>query len=126
MKKTFLIAAALILFSTATKAETIVVIGDDGVVKQQIVTSNPNGYVATNSSPITVVRENPSVNNTYYYDSATTGNAILAGLTTAVVGTLLYNDIKDIKHHHHKPAPAPAPKHKMAHKGKAPAKPHKR
>ena len=126
MKKILFTIAALMLFSNSVKAETVIVIDDNGVVKQQIVTSNPANYVTTTQN-VTVVRESPTVQNTYYYDESATGSAILAGVTTAVVGTLLYNEFKDGKHYHHKPTP----NHKSVHKGKgpmgkAPAKLHKR
>lgn len=84
-------------------AETIVVVDDNGYVTstQRIVTTT--NY--TPQSQVTVVRETPTSNN-YYYDSASTGTAIAAGITTAVVGTLLYNGIRHHnKHHGVKPAP---------------------
>ena len=105
MKKIIFVVAALLIFANYTRAETIVVIDDNGYVKQQIVTSNPLGYTSTTPSQLTVARENPVVNNVYYYDSVSTGGAVLAGLTTAVVGSLLWDEFKHDKHHRYRPAP---------------------
>ena len=105
MKKIIFGVAMLLMCANYAKAETIVVIDDNGYVKQQIVTSNPSGYVSATPSQLTVVRENPVVNNSYYYDAPSTSGAILAGVTTAVIGTLLFNEFKPHKHHHYKPAP---------------------
>lgn len=105
MKKIIFGVAMLLMFANYAKAETIVVIDDNGYVKQQIVTSNPSGYVSATPSQLTVVRENPVVNNAYYYDSVSTEGAVLAGLTTAVVGSLLWDEFKHDKHHRYKPAP---------------------
>ena len=40
-------------------------------------------------------------NETYTYSNISTGNAILAGITTGIIGGLVYNGLK----HHHKKAP---------------------
>ena len=103
MKKIFFTVMTALLFSISAKAETVIVIDDNGVVKQQIVTSNPTNYVTT-AQNVTVVRESPSVQNSYYYDAPSTTGAVLAGVTTAVVGALLYNEFKPEKPHY-KPAP---------------------
>ena len=119
MKKMIFTVVTVLMFSVSAKAETVIVIDDNGVVKQQIVTSNPTNYVTTTQN-VTVVRESPSVQNAYYYDAPSTTGAVLAGVTTAVVGALLYNEFKPEKPHY-KPAPIRsahklknAPKHKPA------------
>ncbi|MBQ8870513.1 MAG: hypothetical protein IJ019_03960 [Alphaproteobacteria bacterium] len=101
MKKIMFTLATLIIFSFSAKAETIVVIDDNGYVKQQIFTSNSANIPS--SQQLTVVRETPQVNNAYYYDAPSTSGTILAGVTTAVIGTLLFNEFKPHKHHHYKP-----------------------
>lgn len=99
------------------RAETIIVIDDNGFVRQQMTTSQATllqPVVATQPS-VTVVRESPNVSNSYYYDNYSTGSAIVAGVTTAVVGALLFDGFK----HHRKSAPAkiivPANHHKVHH-----------
>ena len=94
----------VLMFSVSAKAETVIVIDDNGYVKQQIVTSNPANYVTTTQN-VTVVKESPVVQNSYYYDAPSTAGAILAGVTTAVVGALVYNEFKPEKPKYHKPAP---------------------
>ena len=107
MKK-LILGTMLLIFSQNVKAETIVVIDDNGYVKQQILTSNPyNSETNKNDSKLTVVRESPIVNNSYYYDEPSTAEAILTGVTTAIVGTLLYNEFRPNKPHHYKPKKSP-------------------
>lgn len=104
MKK-LICTLALMLYATNTMAETIVVIDDNGVVKSQMSTNTvitqPTVIqpVVTTTPSVTVVRESPVQTNSYYYDNYSTGSAILAGVTTAVVGALLFDGFKP--HHHH-------------------------
>ena len=102
MKKILCLLACMLMSGNAL-AETIIVVDDNGYVKstQQIIT--PTTVVST---PVTVVRETP-VNNNYYSDRNATGTAVAAGITTAIVGTLLFEGIT----HHHKHHFAPAPRH---------------
>ncbi|MBO7098119.1 MAG: hypothetical protein J6W11_05740 [Alphaproteobacteria bacterium] len=116
MKKILLTALFLVSIANA-KAETIIVIDDNGIVKQQMTTSSsatiiqPTLVTSTPAQTVSVVRAVPQVNNTYYYDSYSTGSAIVAGVTTAVVGALLFDGFK-IHHNKKHYAPAPAPHHK--------------
>lgn len=117
MKKLFY-AMALTLYSASAMAETIFVIDDNGIVKSQMSTNvyaQPTvvRQVVTTEPTVTVVRQSPTYTNSYYYDNYSTGSAVLAGVTTAVVGALLFDGFK-VKHHHHK---APA---KITHHHKAP------
>ena len=111
MKK-LLYVTAFMLCAANAMAETIIVIDDNGYVKQQMTTTTstvvqtaPVQQVVTTSNPVTVVRQSPTVTQSYYYDNYSTGSAILAGVTTAVVGALLFDGFK--VHHSHKAAPAP-------------------
>lgn len=106
---------ALILYATNAMAETIVVIDDNGVVKSQMSTNTITSptvikHVVTTSPAVTVVRESPIQTNSYYYDNYSTGSAILAGVTTAVVGAILFDGFRPHHHKSHAPAHAPAPK----------------
>lgn len=108
MKKIFCFVAAL-LFAQNALAETIIVIDDNGYVRStpQIITTP----TVVTQPAVTVVRETP-VQNSYYYDRNATGTAVAAGITTAVIGSLLFGGIYDYHHHHHKHhrmAPPPAP-----------------
>ena len=108
-------------------AESIIVINNDGYVTAtpQIYTSDSNYYIpnanrqvitteSTYYTPnaVTVVRETP-VRNSYYYDAPSTSTAIAAGITTAAIGTLLFEGLHHHhnKHKHHNMAPAPRPHH---------------
>ena len=105
MKKTIFTVLALLMFSSESLAEAIVVIDQNGVVKQQIITID-NGQQTTNDAKqLTVVQESPIVSNSYYYDHISTEKAILAGVTTAVVGSVLYNNFRPAKHHRYKHFP---------------------
>jgi hypothetical protein len=119
MKKIFVLLAVL-LAARPVFAETIVVIDSNGTVVQQIVTV-PNTVTTTTTTPTTVVTTPTTVvsqpaltvvrqtaePNTYYYDQDTTGAAIVAGVTSAVVGGLIFDGFH--RPHHRAPAPAPAP-----------------
>ncbi|MBO4294103.1 MAG: hypothetical protein J5896_01500 [Alphaproteobacteria bacterium] len=119
MKKILLTALFLVSIANA-KAETIIVIDDNGIVKQQMTTSSSatiiQPTVVTNApvQTVSVVRAVPQVNNTYYYDSYSTGSAIVAGVTTAVVGALLFDGFK-IHHSKKHYAPAPVTTHHKKH-----------
>lgn len=124
MKKISLFIAALVMFSTTANAENIIVLGQDGIVKQQIYTSSPN-IITTQYPQVSVVREVPQINNTYYYDNISTGEVIAAGITTAVVGALLFDKF-DGHHHHHKPSFSHPKRHNGGHSNKHHNKPRKK
>jgi hypothetical protein len=113
MKKIVCLLALALTVATQAKAESIVVIDQNGTVVRQIMTS-PDTYTTTTTTTtatttpaqtVTVVRESPVVQNSYYYDSGATNAAVAAGVTTAVVGSLLLGR----PHHGGGFAPAPAP-----------------
>lgn len=118
MKKLFY-TLIFVLCAGNAMAEKIIVIDNNGIVTQQITTSSPQivHSVVTTQPAVTVVRESPTVSNSYYYDNYSTGTAILAGVTTAVVGALLFDGFHIHHHKSHAPAikhhskPAPAPSH---------------
>ena len=124
MKKLFY-TLAFMLYATSTMAETIVVIDDNGYVTRQMTTNTVTSVsqpavlshtVTTTTSPaLTVVRQYPTQTNNYYYDDYSTGSAILAGITTAVVGAILYDGYKSHHHHHKIKAPVQI-KHHGGHK----------
>lgn len=110
MKKILTFMTALSLFSYAASAETIVVVDANGNILQKTITTesySPTKIVTTEtyrSVPVinsTIIRETPVYNETYTYSNISTGNAILAGITTGIIGGLVYNGLK----HHHKKAP---------------------
>lgn len=107
MKK-ILYTLAFVLCATNAMAETIFVIDDNGYVTQRMSTTTTTytqPAVVTTQPAVTVVRESPTVQNSYYYDNYSTGSAILAGVTTAVVGALLFDGFHV---HHHSKHKAPA------------------
>lgn len=107
MKKFSILFLTILMFATAAQAENIVVIDQNGNVIRQMFTS-PTTYtqqvVTTSPAPIpavTVVRESPVIEQSYYYDRNATNAALAAGVTTAVVGGLLFHDFRGHHHHHH-------------------------
>ena len=116
MKKLFIFAVAFIMSSNTSNAESVIVIGEDGVVKQQIYTFNDSNINTQQYPQISVVRETPKVANSYYYDNISTGEAIAAGITTAVVGALLFDGFKIHHHNKHKPIRVHKNKFKSKHK----------
>lgn len=107
MKKYLAFFVAACLLSTNAMAESIVVIDSYGNVVRQMYTS-PSTYVeqptVVTTQPmqtVTVVRESPVIQNSYYYDSYATNAALAAGVTTAVVGGLLFHGFHGGHHHHH-------------------------
>lgn len=111
MKKLVAIMTALSLFSYAAAAETVIVVDTNGNVLQKTVTSGgtliPNQIVTAEtyrSVPqvnTTIIRETPVYNETYTYSNVSAGTAILAGITTGIIGGLVYHDLK----HHDRKAP---------------------
>jgi len=129
MKKLIAITAALFFMSHIAAAETVIVVDTNGNVLQKTVTSGgtalvPNQIVTTEtyrSVPVvnsTIIRETPVYNETYTYSNVSAGTAILAGITTGIIGGLVYHDLK----HHHKKAPTVyvAPSHHSHHHTPAP------
>ena len=97
MKKFIALFLVSFAFCSVASAEAIVVIDQNGTVIRQMFTS-PTTYVeqpvvatAAPAQTLTVVRESPVIENSYYYDHTSTGEAIAAGVTTAVVGSLLFH-----------------------------------
>ena len=127
MHKILFLSFLTLVFAQNANADTIIVIDDNNVVKQQIYTL-PNSTVQTIQTvptvqtqpiyvssaplppqqvivtppvqPVVVVRETPAPRN-YYYDS--TATAAVAGFTGALVGGLIYSraDHPHRRHHHH-------------------------
>ena len=106
MKKLlFLTAFALVFSPMLANAETILVVDQNNVVRQQIYTQ-PMGQQIVVQQPVyaqpqqVIVQQPPQTvvvrqqaPRTYYYDSVATG--MLAGFTGAVIGHALFG------HHHH-------------------------
>ena len=111
MKKIIYTLAFVLSFVGVVNAETLVVIDENGVVTKQIITSadNLNGG---NASTVTVVRESSKNNNSYYYDKDVTQNAILAGISSAVIGGLIYDGFRHNhkKHYKYRPSKIYTPK----------------
>lgn len=128
MRKILFLTLLTLVFAQNTNADTIIVMDDNNVVKQQIYTL-PNSTVQTIQTvpaaqtqpiyvssaplppqqvivtppvqPVVVVRETPAPRN-YYYDSTET--AAVAGFTGALVGGLIYSRAdhpRHRRHHHH-------------------------
>lgn len=125
MKKIFYMLAFMLCAGNAM-AETYFVIDDNGYVTQRMTTTTTtytSPTIVQTQPQVTVVRSSPVASNSYYYDSYSTGSAILAGVTTAVVGALLFDGFH--VHHHKSHAPvvthhkshAPAPHHGSGHHG---------
>jgi len=104
MKKVFCLLAMLLLSSNAM-AETVVVVNGSGTT-QQIVRSEPIYYTPTYTP----------VQTSYYYESYNPGLSFVAGLSTAIIGGIVFDSI----HHHHHKAPKHfvAPHHNPGHHGK--------
>ncbi len=110
----------LLLSVSGAHAETILVINDNGYVTQKMSTSVSYGALqptvtttVIGQPAVSVVRETPHVANNYYYDSYSTGSLLAAGVTTAVVGALLFDGFH---HKHHKHQSRPKPVHHSSHK----------
>jgi len=104
MKKILTFVFASLFLVSSAQAESIVVIDQNGTVVRQIFTSPATYNETVTTVPVqtvSVVRESPVIQNSYYYDRPTTNEAIAAGITTAVVGGLLFNGFRH-HHHHHK------------------------
>ena len=127
MRKILFLSLLALVFAQNANADTIIVIDDNNVVKQQIYTL-PNSTVQTIQTapavqtqpiyvssaplppqqvivtppvqPVVVVRETLAPRN-YYYDS--TATAAVAGFTGALVGGLIYSraDHPHYRRHHH-------------------------
>lgn len=102
MKKIIYTIAFVLGLNGLANAETLVVIDENGVVTKQIYTTNDNVSV-NNNSTVTVIRESPNIKNSYYYDRYATRNAMIAGITTAVVGGFIYDGYRHHKRHLQRP-----------------------
>jgi len=106
MKKLFVCLVAIFAFCSVANAEAIVVIDSNGNVIRQMFTSptvyveQPTTVATVPMQTMTVVRESPVIQNSYYYDSGATNAAWAAGVTTAVVGGLLFHGFRHHHHHH--------------------------
>ena len=108
MKKIIYTLAFVLSFVGVVNAETLVVIDENGVVTKQIITSSDNGG---NSPAVTVIRESSKDNNSYYYDRYTTQNAVLAGISSAVIGGLIYDGFRhNHKYYKYRPSKIHTPK----------------
>lgn len=120
MKKLVLSLALICVWAGNARADTVVVIDGNGNVTRQIfmAPTNYSAPVQTVTVPVqtttvaqpaaqtvTVVRESPVVANSYYYDRDATSAALAAGVTTAVVGGLLFDGFHHHRHCHgwHRP-----------------------
>ena len=125
MHKILFLTLLTLVFAQNANADTIIVMDDNNVVKQQIYTL-PNSTVQTIQTvpavqtqpiyvssaplppqqvivtppvqPIVIVRETPAPRN-YYYDS--TATAAVAGFTGALVGGLIYSRADHPHHRRH-------------------------
>lgn len=125
MHKILFLTLLTLVFAKNANADTIIVMDDNNVVKQQIYTL-PNSTVQTIQTvptiqtqpiyvssaplppqqvivtppvqPVVVVRETPAPRN-YYYDS--TATAAVAGFTGALVGGLIYSRADHPHHRRH-------------------------
>ena len=125
MHKILFLTLLTLVFAQNANADTIIVMDDNNVVKQQIYTL-PNSTVQTIQTvpavqtqpiyvssaplppqqvivtppvqPVVVVRETPAPRN-YYYDS--TATAAVAGFTGALVGGLIYSRADHPHHRRH-------------------------
>ncbi len=120
MKK-IIYTLVLLLSVSSAHAETILVIDDNGYVTQKMSTSVSYGALQSTVTTtvvgqpaVSVVRETPHVANNYYYDSYSTGALLVAGVTTAVVGALLFDEFHQKSHHKHQSRPKPV--HHSSHK----------
>lgn len=115
MKKIVITLMILTSFCRMAHADTIIIVDENNVVKQQIYTgasiatppAQPQQVVVTQPAPqpqVVVVRETITPRS-YYYDS--TATSILAGFTGAVIGTTLFRG----RHHHGGWRPHPMPPH---------------
>ena len=107
MKKLmFLIAFSLVFSPMLANAETIIVVDQNNVVRQQLYTQPSSTQiiqpqpvyvqpqqVVVQQPPQTVVVRQTAAPRSYYYDPIATG--LLVGFTGAVVGHALFG------HHHH-------------------------
>ncbi len=89
MKKIFCLLAMMLLSGNAM-AETIIVVDNNGTT-QQIVRSEPIYYTPTYTP----------VQTSYYYESTNPGLAFAAGITSAIIGGIVFDSIHD-NHHHYK------------------------
>ncbi len=132
MRKLICLLAFAISFAGVANAQSIVVIDENGVVTKQIYTQTNNTNTQSDVPAVTVVRESPKIYNSYYYDKDSTRNAMIAGITTAVVGGLIYDGFHHHRKHLQKPHKLhnPKPKNFKPHKFHNPRpknfKPHKR
>lgn len=112
MKKIAFIMAFVMLFSSVAQAETILVVDDNNVVTQKIVTNQissqpqvvytqPQQVVVSQpqvvyTQPQVVVRQTPVVRS-YYYDPVAT--AAVAGITGIALGGILFHGGHHGRHH---------------------------
>lgn len=99
MKKfMFILSFVLVFAPMLANAETIIVVDNDNIVRQQIYTQPMSPQVVYAQPQQVIVQQPPVVvreraTRNYYYDPVATG--LLVGFTGAVVGHALFG------HHHH-------------------------
>lgn len=112
MKKLlFIMAFALVFSPMLANAETILVVDQNNVVRQQIYTQPMGQQVVVQPQPVyvqpqqVVVQQPPQTvvvrqqaPRTYYYDPVATG--MLVGFTGAVIGHALFGHHHHGRHHH--------------------------
>ena len=110
MKKLmFAIAFSLVFSPMLANAETIIVVDQNNVVRQQLYTQpmaapqpvyvQPQ-QVYVQQPPQTVVVRQTAAPRSYYYDPVATG--MLVGFTGAVIGHALFGHHHHGGHHHHR------------------------
>ncbi len=129
MKKLMAFWALGMFCCGCANADSIIVVDSNGYVTKQLLTvpstfevSPAVGSTTTTTTTTTtittatanggmpamaVVRESPVVNNSYYYDRDATNAALAAGVTTAVVGGILFDGFHHRRYHRgwHYPRP---------------------
>ncbi len=107
MKKLmFVLAFSLVFSPMLANAETIIVVDQNNIVRQQLYTQPSSTQIIqpqpvyvqpqqvyVQQPPQTVVVRQTAVPRSYYYDPIATG--LLVGFTGAVIGNALF------RHHHH-------------------------
>lgn len=75
----------------------------DNASAQTVVIINNSDSQPVYTAPVTVVNQAPYANNNYYKERgvSSSGAAITAGITTAVIGAVLFDGLRHHKSKHH-------------------------